>query len=127
MNANEALEQVRALAEEWRYKGEFGWDDGSHAYGPDQAGQVLDDASAKLRAILDAVTQDAAVTVETVEELKALPSRAAVMDKLGDVGVLGVGGIYYPETAPVSLEYAVKHWGPFTVLTPATAQSGAES
>ena len=36
------VERVRALADEWTYKGEFGWDDGSHAYGPDCEGQALD-------------------------------------------------------------------------------------
>ncbi len=45
--------EIEALAEQWRYKGEFGWDDGSHAYGPDEEGFVLDRASAELRAILD--------------------------------------------------------------------------
>ena len=47
------VERVRALADEWTYKGEFGWDDGSHAYGPDCEGQALDYAAAKLRRALD--------------------------------------------------------------------------
>ena len=47
------VESVRALADEWTYKGEFGWDDGSHAYGPDCEGQALDYAAAKLRRALD--------------------------------------------------------------------------
>ena len=47
------VERVRALADEWSYNGEFGWDDGSHAYGPDCEGQALDYAAAKLRRALD--------------------------------------------------------------------------
>ena len=47
------VERVRELAAEWTYKGEFGWDDGSHAYGPDCEGQALDYAAAKLRRALD--------------------------------------------------------------------------
>ena len=47
------VERVRALADEWTYNGEFGWDGGSHAYGTDCAGQALDYAAAKLRRALD--------------------------------------------------------------------------
>ena len=47
------VERVRELADEWTYNGEFGWDDGSHAYGPDCEGQALDYAAAKLRRALD--------------------------------------------------------------------------
>ena len=47
------VERVRALADEWTYNGEFGWDDGSHVYGPDCEGQALDYAAAKLRRALD--------------------------------------------------------------------------
>ena len=47
------VERVRALADEWTYNGEFGWDDGSHAYGTDCEGQALDYAAAKLRRALD--------------------------------------------------------------------------
>ena len=47
------VERIRALADEWTYNGEFGWDDGSHAYGPDCEGQALDYAAAKLRRALD--------------------------------------------------------------------------
>ena len=45
--------RVRALADEWTYNGELGWDDGSHVYGPDCEGQALDYAAAKLRRALD--------------------------------------------------------------------------
>ena len=51
------VERVRALADEWTYNGEFGWDDGSHAYGPDREGQTLDYAAAKLRRALDGGVQ----------------------------------------------------------------------
>ena len=47
------VERVRALADEWTYNGEFGWDGGSHAYGTDCVGQALDYAAAKLRRALD--------------------------------------------------------------------------
>ena len=47
------VERVRALADEWTYNGEFGWDDGSHAYGTDCVVQALDYAAAKLRRALD--------------------------------------------------------------------------
>ena len=47
------VERVRALADEWTYKGEFGWDDGSHAYGTDCVVQALDYAAAELRRALD--------------------------------------------------------------------------
>ena len=47
------IERVRALADEWTYKGEFGWDDGSHAYGTDCVVQALDYAAAELRRALD--------------------------------------------------------------------------
>lgn len=45
-----ALQAVEALAEQWRYKGEFGggaWQEGE---GPDQEGCVLDDVAAAIKA-----------------------------------------------------------------------------
>ena len=36
------------LAESWRYKGEFGFDDRSPAYGPGPEDEALDRASAEL-------------------------------------------------------------------------------
>ena len=51
------VERVRALADEWTYNGEFGWDDGSHVYGPGCEGQALDYAAAKLRRALDVEPQ----------------------------------------------------------------------
>jgi hypothetical protein len=46
------LARVEALAEEWRYKGEFGWGAWQEGYGPDPEGYVLDNAAADLRAAL---------------------------------------------------------------------------
>lgn len=46
------VERVRALADEWTYNGEFGWGDGSHAYGTDCVVQALDYAAAELRRAL---------------------------------------------------------------------------
>jgi hypothetical protein len=51
-----ALEAALALAEEWRYKGEFGWGAWQEGHGPDPEGYALDGASADLRtAIGDAL------------------------------------------------------------------------
>lgn len=47
------LDAVRALAEEWRYKGEFGWGAWQEGEGPDIEGQILDGASSVLRRTLD--------------------------------------------------------------------------
>lgn len=43
-----AVKRVRALAEDWRYKGEFGWGAWQEGHGPDEAGQALDDAACKI-------------------------------------------------------------------------------
>jgi hypothetical protein len=48
-----AVERVRVLAEDWRYKGEFGWGAWQEGYGPDQAGLALDDAATKTLRALD--------------------------------------------------------------------------
>jgi hypothetical protein len=48
----EQLARVEALAEEWRYKGEFGWGAWQEGYGPDPEGMVHDDAATRLRAAL---------------------------------------------------------------------------
>ena len=48
-----AVERVRALAEDWRYKGEFGWGAWQEGYGPDQEGLALDDAATKILCALD--------------------------------------------------------------------------
>lgn len=55
--ANERHDKLRAaieaLADQWRYKGEFGWGPWQEGYGPDFEGQVLDECAAQLRALLD--------------------------------------------------------------------------
>jgi hypothetical protein len=51
--AHAALARVEALAEKWRYKGEFGWGHWQEGYGPDHEGEVLDHASAELRVALE--------------------------------------------------------------------------
>lgn len=53
-----ALEAVLAKAEEWRYKGEFGWGAWQEGEGPDPEGYALDNASSELReAITAALTE----------------------------------------------------------------------
>jgi hypothetical protein len=46
------LEAVKALAEKWRYKGEFGWGAWQEGHGPDEEGYILDQAAAEIRAAL---------------------------------------------------------------------------
>ena len=45
--------RVEALAEEWRYKGEFGWGPWQEGHGPDFEGQVLDECASAIRGALD--------------------------------------------------------------------------
>jgi len=47
------IERVWALAETWRYKGEFGWGPWQEGYGPDQEGCALDCAASEIRAALE--------------------------------------------------------------------------
>ena len=49
----ERVERVRALAEEWRYKGEFGWGAWQEGHGPDHEGWVLDGCASDIRRALD--------------------------------------------------------------------------
>lgn len=75
------VERVKALAESWRYKGEFGWGAWQEGHGPDQEGYFLDGAASQLRAALspapapqsDAQPEPAAETSE-VEEASEAPS-----------------------------------------------------
>jgi hypothetical protein len=46
------LERVEALAEKWRYKGEFGWGAWQEGHGPDPEGYVLDSVAGEIRAAL---------------------------------------------------------------------------
>jgi hypothetical protein len=48
------LEKVEALAEKWRYKGEFGWGAWQEGHGPDPEGYVLDSVAGEIRAALTA-------------------------------------------------------------------------
>lgn len=47
------LEKIAALAEDWRYKGEFGWGPWQIGEGPGPEDQILDDAARELRNILE--------------------------------------------------------------------------
>lgn len=49
----QAVTEIRALAEKWRYKGELGWGAWQEGQGPDETGCALDGAASDLRAILD--------------------------------------------------------------------------
>lgn len=51
-----------------------------------------------------------------VDILQDLPPGTVVEDQHGDVGVVVASRIHYPETAPLNLAYASKHYGPFTIL-----------
>lgn len=48
------LAAVAALAEAWRYKGEFGWGAWQEGHGPDPEGYVLDACAGEIRAALEA-------------------------------------------------------------------------
>jgi hypothetical protein len=52
------IARVEALAEDWRYKDEFGRGAWQEGYGPDLEGAVLDDAAARLRAALTEFDDD---------------------------------------------------------------------
>ena len=49
-----ALARVMALAEQWRYKGEFGWGAWQEGHGPDETGLALDHAAALIRNAIEA-------------------------------------------------------------------------
>lgn len=51
-NQADKLERVLALAEKWRYKGEFGWGAWQEGHGPDETGWALDGAASEIRAAL---------------------------------------------------------------------------
>ena len=58
--ARAQLAAVEALAEEWRYKGEFGWGAWQEGHGPDQEGWVLDSVSSRIRAAIERTSQGVA-------------------------------------------------------------------
>ena len=68
------VERVEALADEWRYKGEFGWGAWQEGHGPDFEGAVYDDAAARLRA---ALTGDDGGESHRGETPQAAPERRA--------------------------------------------------
>jgi hypothetical protein len=49
----DAVDAVLALAETWRYKGEFGWGAWQEGHGPDHEGTVLDAAAAEIRSAIE--------------------------------------------------------------------------
>lgn len=49
-----AVKAVVELAEEWRYKGEFGWGAWQEGHGPDPEGAALDNASSRIRSAVEA-------------------------------------------------------------------------
>lgn len=53
----EAVRNMAALAEEWRYKGEFGWGAWQEGEGPDPEGWALDIAAGKIRDALAPLTE----------------------------------------------------------------------
>ena len=67
-------------------------------------------------AILDAGWRPPARTIETAEELDALPDGSVVLDRQHDVAEKHSGRLLYRETRNMPLEYLAKHYGPFTVL-----------
>lgn len=48
----ETLARVERLAEDWRYKGEYGWGPWQSGEGPDEEGYVMDHCATALRAAL---------------------------------------------------------------------------
>jgi len=82
MTPAEALEQVRALAETWRFKGKGAPDDM-----PDQFDEYADELAHEILAILDVVTPDAPATVEGTSDS---PSHAWVAGRCPACGRRGL-------------------------------------
>ena len=70
--------RVEALAEDWRYKGQFGWGAWQIGEGPDPEGYVMDHCASALRAALagfEADTTDTqSITHESEEDADAWPT-----------------------------------------------------
>ena len=62
--------RVEALAEEWRYKGQFGWGAWQIGEGPDPEGYVMDHCASALRAALAGFEADTTDTQSTDQEVK---------------------------------------------------------
>ena len=62
--------RVEALAEDWRYKGQFGWGPWQIGEGPDPEGYVMDHCASALRAALSGSETDTTGTQPTDQEDK---------------------------------------------------------
>ena len=60
--------RVEALAEDWRYKGQFGWGPWQIGEGPDPEGYVMDHCASALRAVLAGSGADTNDTQPTDQE-----------------------------------------------------------
>ena len=63
--------RVESLAEDWRYKGQFGWGPWQLGEGPDPEGYVMDHCASAIRAVLadpEADTSDTHLTTHESEE-----------------------------------------------------------
>ena len=63
------LALVEALAEDWRYKGQFGWGPWQIGEGPDPEGYVMDHCASALRAALSGSGADTTDTQPTDQEV----------------------------------------------------------
>ena len=61
--------RVEALAEDWRYKGQFGWGPWQIGEGPDPEGYVMDHCASALRAVLSGSGADTTDTQPTDQEV----------------------------------------------------------
>lgn len=55
-------------------------------------------------------------TVNSVEELEALPPCSVIVDKHGDAGLIEYGHVKFAETAKLPMAYVAKHYLPATVI-----------
>ncbi len=62
--------------------------------------------------------------ITAAEGLEALPERSVFRDRHDDVGVVHLGQVWYPDTAPLSFEYVAKHYFPAVVLYRPDASPG---
>ena len=62
--------RVESLAEDWRYKGRFGWGAWQIGEGPDPEGYVMDHCASALRAALAGFEADTTDTQSTDQEVK---------------------------------------------------------
>ncbi len=60
--------RVEKLAEDWRYKGQFGWGPWQIGEGPDPEGYVMDHCASALRAALSGSGADTSDTQSTDQE-----------------------------------------------------------